>query len=125
MNSASPSIEEWRTRWTSCFRSSAWSSSSASQVLRSVSVQTAPIHAVFPITDASWMKAFWLAGQRVKAGGDDALDRLGQVIDLAGQRPPAIALDQQAAVLQHPHVLLGIQRIAFRAVEQRLLHLGG
>ena len=37
--------------------------------------------------------------------------------------PPSL-LDQQAAVLQHPHVLLGVQRVALGPVEQRLLYLG-
>ena len=38
---------------------------------------------------------------------------------------PPSPLDQQAAVLQHPHVLLRIQRVALRAAKQRLLYLGG
>ena len=54
-----------------------------------------------------------VGGERVEPRGDDALDGLGQ------RRSPS-----SAASLEHAHVLLGVERVAARAREQRRLDLG-
>ena len=74
---------------------------------------------------ASWMSAFSSAVSVSRRAAMMPWIDSGRPLDLAGQRPPTGAAHEQATVLQHPHVLLRVERIALRPLEQRLLHLGG
>ena len=62
-----------------------------------------------------------LLGKGVKAGRDQCLDRLGErhVRCLS----ESAALVEEIAVAQHPHELLGIQRVSAGPLEQELLRL--
>ena len=54
-----------------------------------------------------------LGGQGVQAGRDDSLDALGERQLLHRFEPPAPSDPLEvAAVVEHPHVLLGVQRVA-------------
>ena len=64
-----------------------------------------------------------IRGQRVEAGGDDRLHRLRQRQVGAGQLRPRALAAQQPAVEQHPHVLLGEQRVAAGPRQQRRAQL--
>ena len=63
-------------------------------------------------------------GQPVEARGDDPLQRLGHR-KLGGPRehPAAGAANDEAAIGEHVHVLLRIERVPLGAVEQRMLEL--
>ena len=64
--------------------------------------------------------------QRVQAGGDQRLDRVGER-DLGpfAQLPARALLDEQVLVLQQAHELLGVEGVAAGSIEDRLLELGG
>ena len=63
----------------------------------------------FPTTAASWSRALLRLGEAVEAGGDDALERLRER-ELVGRALLDVELDE----------LLGVQRVAARALEQRI-----
>ena len=64
--------------------------------------------------------------ERVQAGGDQRLHRVGERdLGAFSQLPARALLDEQVPVLQQPHELLGVEGVAARAVEDRLLQLGG
>ena len=73
---------------------------------------SAPVQNRFPITAASWSRAFCVGLEQIETGGDQPLD---------GLRDLALA----AAVAQHPRELLGVEGIAARTAEQLDLRLGG
>src|SRR5581483_8513877 len=66
-----------------------------------------------------------LAFQAVETRGDYALQRLRER-QLVGacQRPATVAADEEAPVDEHPHVLLRVERVSGRAVEQHALQVG-
>ena len=124
--SASPSIEERRAGRTSSLRESSRSVSVTSVRSRSPICATAPAQKTLPTTAASASIDFVSADERVQAGGDQGLDRVGER-DLGpfAQLPARALLDEQVLVLQQPHELLGVERVAAGPVQDRLLELGG
>ena len=63
--------------------------------------------------------------ERVEARCDHPLHRLGQrQLAVGVQLPPVRAVDEEAAILEHPHVLLRVERVAAGAREHARLDLG-
>ena len=75
--------------------------------------RSAPVQKTLPTTAASWRSDFSLGREPVEAGGDDALQRLGEREVL-----------RRAALEVELRELLGVERVALRPLEQRLLGLG-
>ena len=109
--SLSPATELARERWTNSLRSSSKSSSSAAARFGPPTASSAPSQKTLPRTDASWSSRFSSSPRAVETCGDDPLDRLGQ-------------LGKVASLEQHPRVLLGVERVATSARQERLLGLG-
>ena len=63
--------------------------------------------------------------ERVEARGDHPLHRLGQrQLALGVELPPVRAVDEEAAILEHPHVLLRVERVAAGPRQHARLDLG-
>ena len=108
--SVSPATAERRSRWTNSLRSSACSSSSACHRVDASSASTAPSQNTLPRTAASWSSRFSSAAS--------ASSRAAMIpCTVSG------SLRHVAAVEQNARVLLGVQRVAARARQQRRLRL--
>jgi hypothetical protein len=67
-----------------------------------------------------------LGGESIEPCGDEPLHRLGERQPLCTFEPPAASVTaKKAPILEHAHVLLGIERVPFRASEERRLDFRG